>query len=375
MTARVTAWRRWLVAGLVCLGLGDATPAWAQAEAVDYYGVDAVGSIRVVFRPDGTVVARADYLPFGEAAESTTGQLPATQFTGQERDPEAAQDCFHARYYQPRHGRFGSVDPIFGNLFDPQQLNRYAYANNSPLVFVDPEGRNLEGPRPDFYTLTHGGFGLQGVYTVSTSAWSTFVTLNWLSFGPPIATGQTGTFNLFRADDGVSDGSGTDQTATTTTTTTTSSTTTTSGAPPVVGGTVAEQSAVENARNKFFDKLYDTPDCLAYFGPDPSRLERIGIQIVPPPFSKSQTAREQSILRNTVGATQKGGPISIYGGGPFFTPPASSLQRLGTSREWFQASGLAHEYAHAAGPLPLNDLGDPERSWANHMKVWNACFR
>ncbi len=150
MTPRVRAWGGWLVAGLVCLGLGDATPAWAQAEAVDYYGVDAVGSIRVVFRPDGTVVARADYLPFGEAAESTTGQLPATQFTGQERDPEAAQDYFHARYYQPRHGRFGSVDPIFGNLFDPQQLNRYAYAKNSPLVFVDPAGTNAFSGIPGF---------------------------------------------------------------------------------------------------------------------------------------------------------------------------------------------------------------------------------
>ena len=140
MTARRTAWRGWLAAGLVCLALGDATPAWAQTEAVDYYGVDAVGSIRVVFRPDGAVIGRADYAPFGEATGATAGLLPPTQFTGQERDPEAAQDNFHARYYQPRHGRFGSVDPIFGNLFDPQQLNRYAYALNSPLVFVDPSG-------------------------------------------------------------------------------------------------------------------------------------------------------------------------------------------------------------------------------------------
>jgi RHS repeat-associated protein len=65
-----------------------------------------------------------------------------SSFTGQERDPEAAQDCFHARYYQPRHGRFGTVDHVWGNLFNPQGLNRYAYALNSPVIVVDPEGLN-----------------------------------------------------------------------------------------------------------------------------------------------------------------------------------------------------------------------------------------
>jgi hypothetical protein len=33
------------------------------------------------------------------------------------------------------------VDPVWGNLFDPQQLNRYAYVGNSPLRYVDPDGR------------------------------------------------------------------------------------------------------------------------------------------------------------------------------------------------------------------------------------------
>ena len=33
------------------------------------------------------------------------------------------------------------MDPVWGNLFDPQQLNRYAYVGNSPLRYVDPDGR------------------------------------------------------------------------------------------------------------------------------------------------------------------------------------------------------------------------------------------
>jgi len=37
-------------------------------------------------------------------------------------------------------GRFTTVDPVGGRLTDPQTLNRYAYARNNPLRFVDPTG-------------------------------------------------------------------------------------------------------------------------------------------------------------------------------------------------------------------------------------------
>jgi RHS repeat-associated protein len=123
-----------LIAGL--------TSASAQTEIIEYYATDAVGSIRVVFAPDGTVKARADYLPFGEELPTTpVGQLPSQRFTGQQRDSEEGLDNFNARSYQTRTGRMTTVDPVFAGLFEPQRWNRYAYASNSPLVYVDPDGR------------------------------------------------------------------------------------------------------------------------------------------------------------------------------------------------------------------------------------------
>ncbi len=77
-----------------------ASPTHAQ-EVIEYYGTDALGSIRVVFDASGTVVARTDYLPFGETFEAS-GNGPAEGFTGQARDGEAGLDYFHARMYQPR---------------------------------------------------------------------------------------------------------------------------------------------------------------------------------------------------------------------------------------------------------------------------------
>ncbi|MET7992880.1 RHS repeat-associated core domain-containing protein [Amycolatopsis sp. NPDC005232] len=44
-----------------------------------------------------------------------------------------------AREYDPVTGRFISVDPVM-DLDDPQQLNGYAYANNSPVTNSDPNG-------------------------------------------------------------------------------------------------------------------------------------------------------------------------------------------------------------------------------------------
>jgi RHS repeat-associated protein len=118
-----------------------ATRADAQ-EVIEYYGTDALGSIRVVFAPDGTVKARSDYLPFGEEWQPTTpgGQLPSQRFTGQQRDAEEGHDNFNARSYHPRLGRFTTVDPASGNIYSPQSWNRYAYVSNRPANFTDPTG-------------------------------------------------------------------------------------------------------------------------------------------------------------------------------------------------------------------------------------------
>ncbi|MBL8141959.1 MAG: hypothetical protein JNM38_12650 [Acidobacteria bacterium] len=126
----------------------------AQAETVEYYGHDALGSVRVVFDTSGTAIARADYEPFGEAytVPSMPGPsgLPAKQFTGQERDAEASLDYFGARFFVPRTGRFPQVDPVYAGLFDPQQWNRYAYARNNPLMFIDPTGMQASTGIPGY---------------------------------------------------------------------------------------------------------------------------------------------------------------------------------------------------------------------------------
>jgi RHS repeat-associated protein len=90
--------------------------------SIYYYFSDALGSARVVTTSDGTICYDADFYPFGSARAYTTSCSPSNQFTDYESDSETGLDYAHARYYQPRFGRFMSADPLSGDVGDPQSL-------------------------------------------------------------------------------------------------------------------------------------------------------------------------------------------------------------------------------------------------------------
>src|SRR5262245_10085110 len=86
--------------------------------SIEYYHLDALGSVRVVTNEAGQVVERHDLLPFGE--ECVTGECASNpqagagqpkKFTGKERDAETGLDYFGARYHGSKIGRFTTVDP------------------------------------------------------------------------------------------------------------------------------------------------------------------------------------------------------------------------------------------------------------------------
>lgn len=47
-----------------------------------------------------------------------------------------------ARWYDPVGGRFYATDPVAFTERNPHSFSRYAYANNNPYRYVDPDGNS-----------------------------------------------------------------------------------------------------------------------------------------------------------------------------------------------------------------------------------------
>ena len=105
---------------------------------VDYYHTDHLGSTRLITDQSGNVVSEVTYEPFGES--EVTGDNDRYLYNGKEKDSSELY-YYGRRYYDPHIGRFITRDPRFGQLENPQTLNRYVYVLNNPLKYIDPTGK------------------------------------------------------------------------------------------------------------------------------------------------------------------------------------------------------------------------------------------
>jgi RHS repeat-associated protein len=123
--------------------LGKQLVGTKDASGWMFHVTDHLGSVRLTTNSTGGVVKSRKYWPWGE--ETTTSGPLALGFAGMERDLETEYTSpryyDHARSLETGFGRFLSPDLLSGNVGDPQSWNRYTYARNNPLKYVDPDGR------------------------------------------------------------------------------------------------------------------------------------------------------------------------------------------------------------------------------------------
>ncbi|SIR02094.1 RHS repeat-associated core domain-containing protein [Marinobacterium stanieri] len=108
------------------------------ASAVVYYiHTDHLNTPQVVSDNQGTVVWRADYDAFGQAAVAPGSILTFNlRFPGQYFDSETGLHYNYYRDYDPSTGRYIQSDPIGLD----GGLNTYGYVENNPLIYSDPFG-------------------------------------------------------------------------------------------------------------------------------------------------------------------------------------------------------------------------------------------
>lgn len=104
--------------------------------------VDHLNSTSVVTDEIGYLDQVLSYHPFGSSRiDEQYGELnQSNRFTGHEYDEETELSYMGARYQDGKVGRFISQDTWAGDLRNPQSLNKYSFAYNNPILFVDPDG-------------------------------------------------------------------------------------------------------------------------------------------------------------------------------------------------------------------------------------------
>lgn len=125
--------------GLIFLLVLAGMPLAHADRTTTYFHTDGLGSVVAASNEAGALLWRKEYAPFGEQLDSTAeGEKLA--YTGKQHDDVTGLTYFGARYYDPHLGRFMGVDPVGFVETNPMSFNRYAYGNDNPYKYVDPDG-------------------------------------------------------------------------------------------------------------------------------------------------------------------------------------------------------------------------------------------
>jgi RHS repeat-associated protein len=174
----MSTWKRFsrtspLIRILLTLGLLLATGAGQAIERVTYYHNDALGSPVAATDGNGTLLWREGYAPYGERLTHEASSKDTVWYTGKPEEAAFGLNYFGARWYDPKIGRFMGVDPAGFSADNIQSFNRYAYANNNPYAYVDPDGRNAIWAAEVGFEV---GVGLDAlVYGITGTALTTYI--------------------------------------------------------------------------------------------------------------------------------------------------------------------------------------------------------
>ena len=118
-----------------------------QGASLSYLHVDHLGSVDVATNSSSSVVpgSALDYDAYGNLRSgSLTTATSDRTYTGAQQSSYSGLVRMDVRSYDPATGTFIQPDTIVPQPGDPLSFNRYAYANNNALRYVDPSGHRPE---------------------------------------------------------------------------------------------------------------------------------------------------------------------------------------------------------------------------------------
>ena len=106
------------------------------------YHVDHLGSTSLVTDIDGEITQHVAYIPYGEVfVEQRNGSWNTPYlFNAKELDEETGLYYYGARYLDPTHAAWLSVDPLFEKYVG---MTPYNYCAGNPIMSLDPNGEAI----------------------------------------------------------------------------------------------------------------------------------------------------------------------------------------------------------------------------------------
>ena len=121
--------------------------------------IDHLGSTATTTDVSGARVTELRYYPYGDTRYNGGNQKTNYRFTGQRWDQGHGLYWYNSRWYDPYLNRWIQPDTIIPDPGDPQSLNRYSFASNNPVRYIDSNGHC--GPlTPVCLALLLGGMAL-----------------------------------------------------------------------------------------------------------------------------------------------------------------------------------------------------------------------
>ncbi len=127
---------------------GDGVPiAQKDSGGTKFYFQDVHTNLALITNASGSPTGTLSFDPFGtqNGGNSSSVGADATSslfgYQSQPTDPTSGLVDMGTRLYDPSQGRFTTEDTLTGDPLNPVSMNQYAYADDSPLDFTDPDGQ------------------------------------------------------------------------------------------------------------------------------------------------------------------------------------------------------------------------------------------